>query len=132
VQADAIEIPFTDNTFDGITIAFGLRNVPDLSRLFLEMLRVTKPGGKMLALELTRPKNKIVYLFYYVYLNWYLPILGRLISRDKTAYSYLATTISEFYDREQVKRILIKAGWTKATHIRLTAGITTIYTGQKR
>ena len=131
IQADAIEIPFADNTFDGVTIAFGLRNIPDLPKLFNEMRRVTRPGGKMLALELTRPKNKIVYLFYYVYLHWYLPILGRLISKDKTAYSYLAKTISEFYNREQVKQIIMDSGWTKVNQISLSTGITTIYIGLK-
>jgi demethylmenaquinone methyltransferase / 2-methoxy-6-polyprenyl-1,4-benzoquinol methylase len=131
IQADAIDIPFADTTFDCITIAFGLRNVSDLPKLFKEMLRVTKPGGKMLALELTRPKNKFVYLFYYAYLHWYLPILGRFISKNKTAYSYLAKTISEFYDREQIEKLLISAGWRKVSNIQLTAGITTIYTGVK-
>ena len=131
IQADAIEIPFQDNTFDCVTIAFGLRNVPDLSRLFQDMKRVTKPNGKMLALELTRPNNKFVYLFYYIYLHWYLPILGRLISKNKTAYSYLANTISQFYNREQVEKLLVNAGWRNVRNIQLTAGITTIYTGTK-
>jgi demethylmenaquinone methyltransferase/2-methoxy-6-polyprenyl-1,4-benzoquinol methylase len=131
IQADAVDIPFSDNTFDCITIAFGLRNVPDLPKLFNEMRRVTKPGGKMLALELTRPNNKIVYLFYYAYLHWYLPLLGRLISKNRTAYSYLATTISEFYNREQVKQIIMDSGWTKVNQISLSTGITTIYMGLK-
>lgn len=131
IQADALSIPFADNTFDCVTIAFGLRNVIDLPKLFKEMRRVTKPGGKMLALELTRPQNKIVYLFYYAYLHWYLPLLGRIISHNKTAYSYLATTISEFYDRKQVELMLHDSGWKNINHISLTAGITTIYLGFK-
>jgi demethylmenaquinone methyltransferase/2-methoxy-6-polyprenyl-1,4-benzoquinol methylase len=131
IQADAIEIPFADDTFDCVTIAFGLRNVPDLPKLFKEMLRVTKPGGKMLALELTRPNNKFVYLFYYAYLHWYLPILGRLISKNKTAYTYLANTISQFYTQEQVEQLMISSSWRKVTNIQLTAGITTIYIGVK-
>ncbi|MFB3896575.1 MAG: bifunctional demethylmenaquinone methyltransferase/2-methoxy-6-polyprenyl-1,4-benzoquinol methylase UbiE [bacterium] len=131
IQADAIEIPFQDNTFDCITIAFGIRNIPDLTKLFQEMLRVTKPGGKMIALELTRPQNKIVYLFYYLYLHLYLPILGRLVSKNKTAYTYLATTISQFYDREQIKQFMHDSGWQQVNNIQLTLGITTIYVGVK-
>lgn len=131
IQADAIEIPFPDNTFDCITIAFGLRNIPDLPKLFQEMLRVTKPNGKMLALELTRPQNRVMYGIYYLYLHWYLPILGRLISKNKTAYTYLATTISQFYDREQIKQFMLDSGWTKVNNIQLTLGITTIYVGVK-
>ncbi|MCX7919138.1 MAG: bifunctional demethylmenaquinone methyltransferase/2-methoxy-6-polyprenyl-1,4-benzoquinol methylase UbiE [bacterium] len=131
IQADALEIPFQDNTFDCVTIAFGLRNISDLAKLFNEIRRVTKPGGKIVALELTRPKNRVIYLFYYVYLHWYLPTLGRVISKDKTAYSYLAKTIQEFYDHKQVSQILIDSGWNKVRYRSVTAGITTIYLGVK-
>jgi len=131
VQGDALNLPFKDNYFDAVTSAFGLRNVISPEQYFQEKYRVTKPGGKTLTLELTRPHNIFLRGLYYPYLHGYSPLMGRLISGSSNAYSYLAKTITEFHAPENILEYMRKTGWRNIRAIPLTGGITTIYYGMK-
>ncbi len=128
---DALDIHYPDNQFDAVTCAFGLRNLVDSDQYFRETYRVTKPGGKILTLELTRPANPLMKIIYYPYLKIYLPIMGRLVSGHGAAYDYLAQTISEFTSPEVLAEKMRLAGWKDVQIIPLTGGISTLLMGTK-
>jgi demethylmenaquinone methyltransferase / 2-methoxy-6-polyprenyl-1,4-benzoquinol methylase len=131
ILGDVTQMPFEDNSFDVISSAFGLRNVVSPEKYFIEKYRVTKPGGKSLTLELTRPTNVLIRGLYYPYLHFYLPMLGRVLSGDPDAYSYLAKTISEFFTPDEVLGFMRNAGWKNVKAIPMTSEITTIFYGIK-
>ncbi len=131
ILGDVTQMPFEDNSFDVVSSAFGLRNVVSPEKYFIEKYRVTKPGGKSLTLELTRPTNILVRGLYYPYLHFYLPLLGRMLSGDPDAYSYLAKTISEFFTPDEVLGFMRSAGWKNVKAVPMTAEITTIFYGIK-
>lgn len=130
VNAPCEAIPHPDGTFDGATIAFGIRNVVDRERGLREMARVLKPGGRVVVLEFATPCSwlfRAVYLFYFHQL---LPRLGGLLSR-RSAYQYLPESVQEFPDRQTFLRMMGEAGLTSLRHIDLTGGIAVIYVGTK-
>ncbi len=127
ISADAGKLPFKNQSFDFLTIAFGIRNIPDVDVFLSESLRVLKPGGKLLILELTRPDNAVVRFFYNLYLTKILPFIGGLLSGKREAYGYLAGSISTFLDRDTlIERIKI-AGFGTVEYKRKTFGVATIY-----
>ncbi len=130
-QGDALRIPFKENTFDAISCAFGIRNVVDLKGYFSETFRVSKVGGILLTLELTRPSNRLVRIGYYPYLHFYLPLIGRWVSGNPFAYEYLAKTITEFVSPGDILALMEKQGWKKCQAIPLTGGIATLFVGIK-
>lgn len=123
-------IPFSENSFDSATIAFGIRNVVDRSCGLKEILRVLKPGGKIVILEFSNPQSKIFKALYNFYFLRILPVVGGLIS-NFSAYKYLPDSVLEFPSREEFKRIMTEAGFKTVTHKDLTFGIATVYTGEK-
>ncbi len=131
VCGDAERLPVTDDTFEGITIAFGIRNLsrPDIG--LREMKRVLVKGGKLVILEFSRPKNPLFAPFYRFYLHKVLPFIAGTISGDKEAYDYLAASIQKFYEPEQLAAMMKEAGFTDVRYQPLTFGIVTIYTGLK-
>ncbi len=131
VCGDGEEIPARDNSFWGITVAFGVRNLSRTQKGLEEMLRVLKPGGKLLILEFSRPRNPFFKPFYNFYLNRVLPKIAGLISGDKEAYDYLASSIAAFYEPEELLGMMRQAGFSKAYIRPLTMGIVTIYVGIK-
>ena len=131
VNADATNIPFRDGTFDGLTIAFGIRNIPDLDRFIRETLRVLKPGGTLMILELTRPRGRIVSLGYNLYLRYVLPVVGGIVSRRMSAYRYLSGTIATFLDRDNLSALLLKGGYTDVKQVEFTSGIATLFSCRK-
>ncbi len=127
VSADAGKLPFKGESFDYLTIAFGIRNIPDVDVFLGESLRVLKPGGKLLILELTRPDNGFVRFFYNLYLTKILPFIGGILSGKREAYGYLAGSISTFLDRDTlIERIKI-AGFKTVDYKKKTFGVATIY-----
>jgi len=127
ISADAGKLPFKNQIFDFLTIAFGIRNIPDVDVFLSESLRVLKPGGKLLILELTRPDNGLVRFFYNLYLTKILPFVGGILSGKREAYGYLAGSISTFLDRDTlIERIKI-SGFTAVDYKRKTFGVATIY-----
>ena len=130
-EGNAIELPFPDETFDAVTAAFGIRNFQDLDRGLSEMCRVLKKGGHLSIVELTQPVGFPMRQLFKVYSHTVLPIYGRLISKDRSAYEYLTATIEAFPQGERMVEILHRAGFTEASFRRLTFGICTLYTATK-
>jgi len=129
-QVDAEELPFADNTFDRISIAFGLRNVTDEEGALAEMNRVLKPGGKVLILEFSEP-SRAIKPAYDLYSFKVLPLLGRLIAKDPESYQYLAESIRMHPDQETLLGMMQDAGFERCRYNNLTAGIVALHTGYK-
>jgi len=129
-QVDAEELPFADNTFDRISIAFGLRNVTDKEGALAEMNRVLKPGGKVLILEFSEP-SRAIKPAYDLYSFKVLPLLGRLIAKDPDSYQYLAESIRMHPDQETLLGMMQDAGFERCRYNNLTAGIVALHTGYK-
>jgi len=127
VYGNAQEMPFEDNTFDGVTCAFGCRNFSDLDAGLQEMRRVLKPGGQVTILEFSYPTNPCVRALYDIYFTRVLPFIGRIVSRDKTAYTYLNRSVKSFCWGEAFVQHLHDAGFTEEHFETLTFGIATIY-----
>ena len=131
IQGDALRLPFPDNTFDCVTIGFALRNVTSVASLFSEMVRVTKPGGKMISLELTRPSVRILEPLHKLYIRIVIRCIGGIVSGKWDAYTYLPRSILEFPSPQEVQKVMEGAGWRKVEIHRLTFGIATVQTGMK-
>lgn len=131
VLATAEKAPFPDNTFDGATIGFALRNVPDIQRLLLETTRVVRIGGKVVCLEFSRPRHRVFQRLHKLYLFVVLPLIGRVVSGDKEAYLYLPRSIMEFHEPEELQRAMQNAGLVDVGLRLLTCGVVAIYTGTK-
>lgn len=130
-KEDCMQLSFEDNTFDAVTAAFGIRNFPDLDRGLSEMCRVLKKGGHLCIVELTEPKRFPMRQLFRIYSHTVLPIVGRMISKDSSAYGYLTATIEAFPQGERMMDILARAGFADATFRRLTFGICTLYIATK-
>lgn len=128
---DCMNLSFEDESFDAVTAAFGIRNFGDLEKGLAEMLRVLKTGGHLCIVELTTPVRFPMQQLFKIYSHTVLPIYGRLISKDKTAYNYLTATIEAFPQGETMVKILKKIGYSKATFRRMTFGICTMYIAEK-
>jgi len=130
-QADAEQIPFPDNSFDAITVAFGVRNFENLELGISEMRRVLRPGGWMYILEFSHPQVFPMKQLFYLYSRFFIPSMGRLISGNKRAYSYLPESVAAFPSGKKFVEIIEKQGLFKVSFIPLTMGIASIYSGQK-
>lgn len=130
-RQDCTCLTYADNTFDAVTAAFGIRNFADLDKGLAEMCRVLKPGGHLSIIELTTPVSFPMKQLFKVYSHTVLPVYGRIISQDHSAYSYLMKTIEAFPQGERMISILQKAGFREASFKRLTFGICTMYLATK-
>ncbi|MBR1389318.1 MAG: bifunctional demethylmenaquinone methyltransferase/2-methoxy-6-polyprenyl-1,4-benzoquinol methylase UbiE, partial [Prevotella sp.] len=130
-RQDCLALSYPTDTFDAVTAAFGIRNFADLERGLREMQRVLKPGGHLSIVELTTPVTTPMKQLFRIYSHTVLPIYGRLISRDRQAYSYLTRTIEAFPQGERMVDILRAAGFSEARFKRLTFGICTMYFATK-
>lgn len=130
-QADAQYLPFADDTFDCITIAFGLRNVTDKDLALRSMLRVLKPGGRLLVLEFSKPRNALLEKVYDTYSFRVLPFMGKLVANDADSYRYLAESIRMHPDQETLKGMMEEAGFVNTDFYNLTGGIVALHKGVK-
>lgn len=130
-HGDAGIIPFGENSFDVVSISFGIRNVTDVPNALVEMRRVLRPGGRALLLEFSLPGNPLMRSLYLFYFRHVLPLLGGLISGDNIAYRYLNQTVETFPYGESFCRLMTEAGFTQVAATPLTFGIATIYQGDK-
>ncbi|MBE6261317.1 MAG: bifunctional demethylmenaquinone methyltransferase/2-methoxy-6-polyprenyl-1,4-benzoquinol methylase UbiE [Prevotella sp.] len=126
-REDCTRLSYPDATFDAVTAAFGIRNFDNLDQGLAEMCRVLRKGGVLSIVELTTPVSFPMRQLFHVYAHTVLPVYGRLISRDNSAYSYLTKTIEAFPQGECMVGILLKAGFSEASFRRLTFGICTMY-----
>ena len=131
IEADAQSMPFKDRQFDAVTCAYGCRNFADLDGGLREFFRVLKPGGQVTILEFSYPQNRFIRALYDFYFTRVMPWIGRLVSRDKTAYIYLNRSVKSFCYGEAFAQHLHDAGFTKEHFTPLTFGIATIYTAIK-
>ena len=131
IIANAEALPFADNSFDLITIAFGLRNVTHQDKALAEMARVLKPGGRVLVLEFSRPKNAVINRFYDWYSFTFLPKMGALIAKDADSYQYLAESIRMHPPQEELKAMFAAAGLADCEYQNLSNGIVAIHKGVK-
>ncbi len=130
VQANAESLPFPDNSFDCITIAFGLRNVTDKDAALCSMYRVLKPGGRLLILEFSKPADWLAPI-YDNYSFKLLPKIGKLVSNDEDSYRYLAESIRMHPDQETMKSMMVKAGFERCDYHNMSAGIVALHSGYK-
>jgi demethylmenaquinone methyltransferase/2-methoxy-6-polyprenyl-1,4-benzoquinol methylase len=130
-KEDCTALTFPDNRFDAITVAFGVRNFEDLDKGLREMHRVLDTNGKLVILELSEPDWFPMKQLYALYSKVVIPTLGKLLSKDRSAYTYLPQSIKAFPQGEVMKEIILKAGFREANFKRLTLGICTLYTATK-
>jgi len=130
-REDCMDLSFADETFDAVTAAFGIRNFQNLDKGLSEMCRVMKKGGHLSIVELTTPVKFPMRELFKIYSHTILPLYGKLISKDQSAYSYLTATIEAFPQGEQMMQILKNAGFTETSYRRLTFGICTMYLARK-
>ncbi len=130
-QADAQFLPFPDNTFDCISIAFGLRNVTDKNQALADMLRVLKPGGRLLVLEFSKAQHPVLQKVYDAYSFKLLPFMGKLITNDADSYRYLAESIRMHPDQKTLMAMMDSAGFANTEYHNMTGGIVALHTGTK-
>jgi demethylmenaquinone methyltransferase/2-methoxy-6-polyprenyl-1,4-benzoquinol methylase len=132
VAADAKKLPLKADSVDCVTIAFGIRNILPRQTAYAEMLRVLRPGGRLCILEFGSGRERIWGGAYNFYLNAVLPRIGGAISRDKSAYNYLAESIRTFPTAPELEAELLEAGFARVRHEKLTSGIVCLHTAEKR
>lgn len=128
---DCMRLSLSSETFDAVTVAYGVRNFVDLDAGLREMLRVLRPGGRLVIIELTAPRSFPMRQAFWLYSHVYMPLLGRLISRDNKAYKYLPATMEAFPQGEVMQEILRKAGFSDVRFRRFTFGLSTLYTAAR-
>ena len=132
LAADTLALPFLDNTFDVVSVGFGIRNVSDLEMGIREMTRVAAPGGRVVILEFTQPVNPLFRSLYYFYFTKILPFVGNLISRNEDdAYGYLPRSVMKFPDCNALKTVMAQCGLKDVRYYRKTFGIVAIHVGRK-
>ena len=128
---DCLAMPFEDASADAITVAYGVRNFEHLDKGYAEMLRVLRPGGLLCVVELSTPVNPLVKPFYKFYTRAIIPTVGRIVSKDNRAYSYLPESIAAVPQGDDMLRLIRNAGFSDAAFKRLTFGVCTIYTARR-
>jgi demethylmenaquinone methyltransferase/2-methoxy-6-polyprenyl-1,4-benzoquinol methylase len=132
VCGDAQQIPFPDETFDVLTIGYGLRNLSDLDAGLREMWRVTKPGGRLVALEFAKPDNAAWRAMYFSYLKFFLPIFGKIFCGNAAAYSYILESLKHYPAQQAVATRLRDLGWQNVQVINLMGGVMSIHYAEKK
>ncbi len=130
-EGDSEDIQFADNSFDAITVAFGVRNFQNLEKGLKEMNRVVRPGGKVVILEFSRPKRFPIKQFYNFYFFNILPLWGKMVSKDSSAYTYLPESVGAFPDDDNFLEIYKSCGFEATEQVKLSFGIASIYIGTK-
>lgn len=130
-QGNSEAMDFADDSFDRVTIAFGIRNFENRETALKEILRILKPGGRLVILELSVPSNTVLRWFYNLYFTKVLPWIGGAVSGDKAAYSYLPASVIQFPGKEEWMATMSSCGYKEVRHKAFTFGICRMYTGEK-
>jgi demethylmenaquinone methyltransferase/2-methoxy-6-polyprenyl-1,4-benzoquinol methylase len=131
VEGDALSLPFQNDSFDGATIAFGLRNLANVERGLAELLRVLKPGGSLAILEFSKPVIPGFNFLFQVYFTKLLPFVGGLISGSRSAYQYLPDSVAKFPDQKELVERMQHAGFEQVQYLNLTGGIAALHLGTR-
>ena len=131
LAGDAEQLPFPDASFDGVTIGFGIRNFAEIDRGLFEINRVMRPGGRLAVLEFSKPSTPLIRDIYFLYFKRILPLVGKLVSRDPKAYTYLYESVMLFPEGETFCQHLSEAGFESVEQVGLSFGIASIYTCSK-
>jgi len=131
VTADALDLPFADSNFEGATVGFGVRNLSDLDAGLRELYRILKPGARLVILEFTTPRWQPMRAGYFMYFRHILPLIGRLVSKHTTAYTYLPESVLNFPEPDALAARMTSAGFTDVTYRRLTGGICAVHCGRR-
>ncbi|MCQ2973815.1 MAG: bifunctional demethylmenaquinone methyltransferase/2-methoxy-6-polyprenyl-1,4-benzoquinol methylase UbiE [Bacteroidales bacterium] len=131
IKADSLDLPFSDNSFDSVTVGFGVRNFADIPAGLTEIYRILKPGGRLVVLELSEPSNPIINKLFGFYFHKILPFFGRIVSKDKSAYTYLPNSVDNFPYGQRFIDIMSKCNYQKPQLKWLSFGIAAIYWGEK-
>jgi demethylmenaquinone methyltransferase/2-methoxy-6-polyprenyl-1,4-benzoquinol methylase len=131
VEGDALSLPFKDSTFDVVSIAFGLRNLSDISSGLKELRRILKPQGRVAVLEFSRPSNSVLRTLFGIYFRNLLPLLGGIISGSLGAYTYLPSSVAQFPDQQQLVSLIEQAGFDQVSYENLTGGIAALHLGRR-
>jgi demethylmenaquinone methyltransferase/2-methoxy-6-polyprenyl-1,4-benzoquinol methylase len=132
IIGDSENLPFEDDSFDAVSVAFGVRNFETLEKGLSEIYRVLKVNGVFVVLETSIPQNPFFKQGYFIYTKFFLPLIGKLFSRDKTAYEYLSDSAAKFPFGEDFNNILKKIGFIRVEALPQTFGVATIYTASKK
>ena len=128
---DSEDLPFEDNYFDALTVGFGVRNFQNLEKGLAEMLRVVRPGGKLIILEFSKPKKFPVKQYYHFHSKYIIPFFGKTISKDASAYTYLPESVSAFPEGKDFEDVLVRLNYKNVVLNPVSGGIATIYSGNK-
>jgi demethylmenaquinone methyltransferase/2-methoxy-6-polyprenyl-1,4-benzoquinol methylase len=131
VEADALNLPFLDRSFEAVTIAFGLRNLSNVETGLKELFRVVKPQGWVAVLEFSKPPNALFNALFGFYFIKVLPLLGGIISGSKSAYSYLPNSVQRFPDQQELSRLMNEVGFSQVTYENLTGGIAALHLARR-
>lgn len=129
-KEDCLNLSFPNGSFDALTVAYGIRNFSDLDCGLREMHRVLRPGGRLVIIELTAPRHFPMRQLFWLYSHVWMPLIGRLVSKDSRAYSYLPATMEAFPQGEEMRQILMRAGFSDVNFRRFTFGLSTLYTAE--
>ena len=128
---DSEKLPFDDNRFDALTVGFGVRNYENLEKGLGDMLRVLKPEGRAIILEFSKPRNFPMKQLFGFYFRFIMPTVGKLVSKDSRAYTYLPESVDAFPEGDAFLKIMEECGYREVSRKPLTGGIATIYLGRK-
>ena len=131
IHGNAMNLPFEDNSFDYVTIGFGLRNVPDYNQVIKEMYRVVKPGGQVVCLETSQPTIPVFKQVYYSYFKHVMPVLGKVFAKSYDEYSWLQESASTFPGREELKQLFFKNGFSRVDTKPYSGGVAAMHRGFK-
>lgn len=131
VQGNAMALPFEDNSFDCVTVGWGLRNVPEIETAIKEMLRVVKPGGKVVSLDMGKPTAPVFKQAHWFYFEQIVPLMGKFWAGKKGAYSYLHDSTREFPAQDELTKIFARCGLTETRYHNLTGGVVAVVEGRK-
>jgi len=131
IQSDGTKLPFADNSFDSVTIAFGIRNFVDIDAGLAEFYRVLKPGGQFMCLEFSKPVLPLLDVVYDAYSFNVIPAMGEFITGDRDSYQYLVESIRRFPDQQRFERMIEQAGFGLVRHENMTGGIVALHRGYK-
>ncbi len=132
LEGSALDMPYLDSSFETVTCAYGVRNFSDLDKGLAEMFRVLKPGGQLLILEFSYPKNALVRAVYDFFFTYFMPVFGRIVSKDAAAYKYFRNSVKGFIWGDEMAARIASAGFSDVSFKTLSLGITTIYKAEKR